>query len=562
MNRQPASISTTSNTAQSPSRTCRTGNTVLVIEHNMDVVKTADWIIESGPKGAAGGAKSSRPELRKKLPKNDTPTGIALKEALDHILRSNLVQARKEAQRTDSEPPKGDHLDHRRGAEQNNLKHVDVTIPREKLITVCTGPSGSGKTSLAFETIYAEGQRRYIESLSPYARQFVKQMPKPKVAHVEGLSPAIAIEQKAHAGNPRSTVGTMTEIYDYLRILYARVGIPHCPETGEVIKAISKGSVAERILTLPLGDKLQILAPITMSKQDSITDTIAKLQRLGFLRVRLNGTYYDIDSEEIAKNFDKKRKNELCLVVDRLKIAPDIRNRLLEAIENASHIGNDKLIAVHEDSDIFFNLSFSVASTGKSYPEITPKTFAFNNAEGMCIDCQGLGYQYGANLTHKQDIMLRPAAGLIQWLWGDKFSNTASKWFDIFLDSEGIDAYIPLRELPSKKLQMIMAGSPPDKWYKTHHGLSFRWCGINNVLARIGSAGKSEIKESVIPLLDEVECYSCKGSRLNPLARKVTINDTSIDGLCQMPIDGLANSSTRWNCAAATKKSSKRSINN
>lgn len=512
------------------------GNSVVVIEHNMDVVKTADWIIDIGPEGGWQGGKIIATATPEKVSKNDTPTGHAISAALHHSFEAHLKEARKRRAERIKNPQKSVENITVQGAEQNNLKHVDVTVPRNA-ITVFTGPSGSGKTSLAYETIYAEGQRRYTESLSPYARQFIKQMPKPKVGHVEGLSPAVAIEQKSHAGNPRSTVGTMTEIYDYLRVLYAHIGIPHCPETGEVIKAVSKGSVSDRLLALPLGDKLQILAPVALAKQESIKDVIARLQRLGFLRIRLNGTYYDIDSDEIEKNFDKKRKNELCLVVDRLKIAPDIRNRLLEAIENATHIGNNKLIAVHEDSDIFFNLSFSVASTGKSYPEITPKTFAFNNAEGMCLDCLGLGYQYGANLTHKPEIMTQPAAGLIEWLWGDKFSSTASKWFDIFLDSEGIDAYIPLRELPAKKLQMIMAGSPPDKWYKTHHGLTFQWKGINNVLARVGSAGKTEVKASIIPFLDEVQCYSCKGSRLNPLARCVTIKDTSISTLCDMPID-------------------------
>ena len=306
------------------------------------------------------------------------------------------------------------------GAEQNNLKHVSVNIPREKM-TICTGPSGSGKSSLAFETIYAEGQRRYIESLSPYARQFVKQMPKPKVGHVSGFSPAIAIEQKAHAGNPRSTVGTMTEIYDYLRILYARLGIPHCPETGEVIQAISKEHVVDRILSYPAGEKLHILAPLEMSKNERFEEIINRLRRQGFTRIRLNGAYYEIEQEAFATiPFDRKRKNELFLVIDRLKADPSSKARLFEAVENAASIGGGKLTVVREEREVPFNLAFAVESTGKSYPEITPHTFAFNTPEGMCPDCLGLGIQYGANFMHNPDFVQQSVMGLLHVLWQDQ----------------------------------------------------------------------------------------------------------------------------------------------
>ncbi len=512
------------------------GNTVITIEHNMDVVKTADWIIDLGPEGGWQGGMIIASAPPEKVAKNDTPTGHALAETLHRSLKLHLEEAKRKRAEREKHPLKPVDSIVVEGAEQNNLKYVDAKIPRNA-ITVFTGPSGSGKTSLAYETIYAEGQRRYTESLSPYARQFIKQCPKPKIGHIEGLSPAIAIEQKTHAGNPRSTVGTMTEIYDYLRILYAQIGIAHCPETGDIIKAVSKGSVADRLLALPQGDKLQILAPIVQTKQEGINELIVRLQRLGFLRLRLNGTFFDIDSEEIAKNYDKKRKNELHLVIDRLKVGSDIRNRLLEAIENAAKIGNDTLLVIHENEEIYFNLAFSVASTGKSYPEITPKTFAFNHADGMCIDCLGLGYQYGANLTRNPAIMMQPAAGLIRWLWGEKHTATAAQLFERFLDKEGIDPYVPLNKLPPRHLQMIMSGSPADKWYKSQEGFAFRWVGINHVLARIGKTGKNEIREPVIPLLDELECYSCKGARLNPLARNVTIQDKSISDLCLMPID-------------------------
>lgn len=515
------------------------GNTVLVIEHNMDVVKTADWIIDIGPEGGVGGGEIVATGTPEQISRMETPTGHAIRDALNHDPAKRTAKALKDLKSRNARKKEIAHSFIQEitveGAEQNNLKHLDVKIPREKL-TIFTGPSGSGKTSLAFDTIYAEGQRRYIESLSPYARQFVKQMPKPKVGRVEGLSPAIAIEQKAHAGNPRSTVGTMTEAYDYLRVLYARIGIPHSPETGEVIKAISKDLVVERVLSYPEGEKIQILAPIEVRKNETFDDVINRLQRLGFLRIRLNNEYYDIDTPEIASKFDRKRKNELYLVVDRLKVGPGMQHRLLEAVENAARIGENKLVVAFDTTDVLFNLSFAVESTGKSYREITPHTFAFNTAEGMCLECQGLGYQYGANLMVNTEIMEASAASLMRFFWREKYSATAYHLFEAFLDAEGIDAFTPLRDLPNKQIDLIMKGSPPDKLYTAKQGFQFRWAGIDNVLAKAGKSARSEIKESIIPLLNELECRSCQGSRINPLARHVTINDTSIDTLCNFPI--------------------------
>lgn len=516
------------------------GNTVLVIEHNMDIVKTADWIIDIGPEGGAGGGEvvaAATPEIIAKL---DTPTGNAVKDALHHDIPAKIALALETCAINRKHKKERKEKEIREitvvNAEQNNLKNLDISIPRNK-ITICTGPSGSGKSSLAFDTIYAEGQRRYIESLSPYARQFVKQMPKPKVGHVEGLSPAIAIEQKIHAGNPRSTVGTMTEIYDYLRILFARVGIPHCPETGEEIKAISRDHVVDRIMSYPEGEKIQVLAPIELRKNEKFEEVIARLNRQGFLRIRLNGTFYDLNQDVATMEFDRKRKNELFLVIDRLKINPTIRHRLAEAVENATEIGSGKLTIVREDGDVPFNLAFAVESTGKSYPEITPHTFAFNTAQGMCMECQGLGYQYGANLIQKKEIMEQSIAGLIRFLWMGKYNSAAMGLLETFLIAERIDLLTPLHLLPLEKLQLLMNGSPQDKWYEAPQGFRFRWAGINHVLAKAGKSSKGELREAVIPLLEELECMACEGSRLNPLARHVTINNMSIYDVCLLPID-------------------------
>lgn len=517
------------------------GNTVLVIEHNMDVVKTADWIIDIGPEGGEGGGRVVANGTPETLAKQKTPTGEAVKTALEHQAEKKVQEVLAAGSKKKPKTPAPSALAIQSivvtNAEQNNLKHLDLSIPREKL-TVCTGPSGSGKSSLAFDTIYAEGQRRYIESLSPYARQFVKQMPKPKVAHVEGLSPAIAIEQKAHAGNPRSTVGTMTEIYDYLRVLFARLGIPHCPETGEVIKAISKDHVADRILNYPPDEKFQLLAPIEIRKNEKFSEIITRLSRQGFVRIRLNDEFYDLDMDPEAIPFDRKRKNELFLVIDRLKVSPTIKQRLLEGIENASEKGGGKLVVMREAGDELFNLSFAVEKTGKSYPEITPHTFAFNTAEGMCLDCQGLGFQYGANLAQKREIMDRSIEGLMYWIWGEHSTHLAFQLLDAFLTEEGIDPHCPLNALPQEQIQLVMQGSPPEKTYQLpgKKGYAFRWVGIDHVLSKVGKHGKGELKSSILPLLDEYTCPSCQGARINPLARHVTIHQMNIHQVCQLPI--------------------------
>lgn len=516
------------------------GNTVLVIEHNMDVVKTADWIIDLGPEGGEGGGQIVASGTPEAIAKNDTPSGHAIREVLYHDIAGKIAQAKANKKRLQKERKARETQRIQEitviDAEQNNLKSISLQIPREKM-TICTGPSGSGKSSLAFETIYAEGQRRYIESLSPYARQFVQQMPKPKLGHIEGLSPAIAIEQKATAGNPRSTVGTMTEIYDYLRVLFARIGIPHSPETGKVIKAISREHVAERVLSFPEGEKIQILAPIEIRKQDKFEEVTARLKRQGFIRIRLNGEFYDLDADEGKIPFDKKRKNELLLVIDRLKINPSIAHRLFEALENAAEFGQNKLVVMREQEDVFFNLSFADETTGKSYPEITPHTFAFNTAEGMCPDCLGLGYQYGANFATKPEIMSLSAQSLMSLLWGTLATREAHKLLNQVLDEENIEAHVPLEMLPKKQIQILLNGSPPDTWYQTAKGLKFRWPGLHQVLAKIGKHARSAIKEEVLPWLNEQQCPACDGYRLNPLARHVTIHDVSIGQLCRFPIE-------------------------
>lgn len=504
------------------------GNTVLVIEHNMDLVKTADWMIDLGPEGGKFGGKVIGTGTPEKIAKLKTPTGDALKS----FLSKRRMEHGPAPFEILKKPMQNIIVE---GAEQNNLKRIDAHIPRGK-ITLCTGPSGSGKSSFAFETVYAEGQRRYIESMSAYSRQFVKQMPKPKVEHIDGLSPAIAIEQKSHAGNPRSTIGTMTESYDFLRVLFAHLGTAYCPETGEEIRTISKDYVLEHLLDLPSRAKLQILSPLMIKRSEKFEDLKEKLQTQGFLRIRLNNVYYELD-QEIP--FDKQRKNEMFLVVDRLTAPIENKKRLFDAIDQAATLSGGTLVAALEDRDLFFNLAFAVASTGKSYPPITPHTFSFNTEQGMCLDCQGLGFQYGADLTRHPQIMKMSPLGLLRLLWKENLTKETLSVFLEFLKKTKIEPRAALLELNAEQLQLLFAGAKESQAIKTKD-LSFKWSGFNQVLAMLAKSSDPEIRLPLLPLLDQHECLSCQGTRLNPLARNVKINQLSISDLCRLCIDEAA----------------------
>jgi len=493
------------------------GNTVLVIEHNIDLIKTTDWIIDLGPEGGKGGGQILAAATPEQMAKKETSTGHALRPRKAPKSRPHRASQKPLSAITAI------------GCRQNNLKGGDLKIPRGK-ISVCTGPSGSGKSSFAFETIYAEGQRRYIESLSAYARQFVKQMPKPKVEEIEGLSPAIAIEQKRHAGNPRSTIGTMTEVYDFLRLLYAHRGVAYCPETGEKIESISKESVVKHLMKLPEKTRLHILSPIKIVRGQSIEEIQDALTQQGFLRVRLNGEYYELD-EEVP--YQASRKNALFLVVDRIAIRPGIEKRLFEAIEQATALTKEPFTVALDDEDLLFNLAFAVPSTGKTYPPLTPHTFSFNSEEGMCPDCLGLGFQWGANILSHQKIMALSPYELISKLWKEEATSVAEEVFLTFLEEEGIDPDIPLYQLPIKQLQLILNGSP--RYFKCEK-MELRFIGINHAFAKIGKTGHRQQRETIQPLLEVSPCMSCGGERLNPLARGVKLEGKTLGHLCNLPL--------------------------
>lgn len=498
------------------------GHTVVVIEHNMDLIKTADWIIELGPKGGEAGGNLIASGTPEKIAKMDTPTAFFVKQALQSLPCLTLPVV--------IEPDIQNDAIIVAKASQNNLKEIDVSIPRNK-ITLCTGPSGSGKSSLAFETLYAEGQRRYIESLSPYARQFVKQMAKPKVESIENLSAAIAIEQKNHAGNPRSTIGTMTEIYDFLRILYAHLGTAHCPETKEEIQTISKQYVGKTLMSLPLNSKLQILSPIILKRNESFTDLIKRLQRLGYLRIRLDNVYFTLDD---PIPFDSNRKHQIFLVIDRLQVEPQMEQRLFDAIEKASDLSCGSLVAALEEKDIFFNLSFAVPSTGKSYPPITPHTFSFNTEQGMCLECHGLGFQYGADLGRFPELLKLSSYELLGLFWKEATSKYAFKLFLKMSKKAKIDPNLPIQSLLPEQIHLLLHGA---KEAISQDGLELRWLGFNTILANLAKMGNPHTKQILSILLNQSTCSACQGTRLNPLARLVTIHQVSIADLCRFSID-------------------------
>ncbi len=496
-------------------------NTVLVIEHNMDLVKTADWVIDLGPEGGEYGGEIIAADRPEKIAQMSTPTGKALYHALNPMPITKAPPKEKIIQKFDEsiEVEK---------AEQNNLKGFDVSIPHNK-ITICTGPSGSGKSSLAFETVYAEGQRRYIESMSAYARQYVKQMSKPKVEAINGLLAAIAIEQKSHAGNPRSTIGTMTEAYDYLRVLYAHLGIAYCPETGEKIESISKQYVLDLLMKLPEKTKVQILAPLEI--KEDFQSTKERLLSEGFLRVRVNGEIYELDADI---PFEKRRKNEVLLVIDRLTIAEKDKKRIYDAIDTAAKLSSNTLVVHHDDQDTFYNLAFAVPSTGKSYPPITPHTFSFNTKHGMCMDCLGLGFQFGANLQKHRVIMRMSPFALMKKLWKDYASHDALDLFEMVLDELKVDPDTPLEKLSPNELQIILGGS---NVFLKKRGFSIRYNGLGPVFAKLAKSATSTLKEELSSWVDQITCPSCEGSRLSPLARNVRLKDYSISDFCALPLD-------------------------
>ena len=427
-----------------------------------------------------------------------------------------------------------------KGASQHNLKNINIDIPRDKLVII-TGVSGSGKSSLAFDTIYAEGQRRYVESLSAYARQFIGQMDKPDVESIEGLSPAIAIEQRTASQNPRSTVGTATEIYDYLRLLYARIGIPHCYQCGKEIRSQTIDMMLDSILAFPEKTKISILAPIARGKKGEFQKELKKLQKDGFVRVRINGELRELD-DDIA--LDKNKRHNIDVVVDRLFVKEGIRRRLRDSLEIATHL-SDGLVRVDiaGGDEILFSEKYACPECGISMPELAPRNFSFNSPYGACADCDGLGTRmyFDENLV-VPDRELSVREGAIA-PWSGRSSVYHYQMLDALSQHYGFNVNSPFNQLPKEIQTVLLYGSGKEmiRFYLDRGGRRFFYSRpfegiIKQLDRRYQETNSNAVRMDLSRYINLQECPTCHGSRLKKESMAVTVEGKNIYDLCRLCI--------------------------
>ena len=434
-----------------------------------------------------------------------------------------------------------------RGANENNLKNIDVDIPRNELV-VLTGLSGSGKSSLAFDTIYAEGQRRYMESLSSYARQFLGQMEKPDVESIEGLSPAISIDQKSTNHNPRSTVGTVTEIYDYFRLLYARVGIPHCPKCGREIAKQSVDQMVDQIMALPERTKIQLLAPVVRGRKGTHAKLFERAKKSGYVRVRVDGNMYEL-SEEIA--LDKNVKHNIEIIVDRLVVKPGIEKRLTDSVENVLQLSEGLLLVdVIDGEPMNFSQSFSCPVCEISIDEIEPRSFSFNNPFGACPECFGLGYK----MEFSEELMIpdpslsinQGAIAVLGWQSCTDKSSFTRAILDALCKEYHFDLDTPFEDYPKEIHDILIYGTDGKEvkvYYKGQRGegiypVAFEGL-IKNVERRYRETGSQTMKAEYETFMNITPCSACKGQRLKPGALAVTVGDKNISEVTTLSIERL-----------------------
>ena len=437
-----------------------------------------------------------------------------------------------------------DHI-YVKGARENNLKNVDVNIPRDKLV-VLTGLSGSGKSSLAFDTIYAEGQRRYVESLSSYARMFLGQMEKPDVDYIDGLSPAISIDQKTTSKNPRSTVGTVTEIYDYLRLLWARVGTPHCPKCGKEIRQQTIDQIIDQVLALPEGTRIQVMAPVIRGKKGTHQKIFEDARKSGYVRCRADGSLYDL-TEDIP--LDKNKKHNIEIVVDRLVIRDDVARRLTDSVEVASNLSGGLVVIniVGEDRDILFSQNYACEDCGISIEELSPRMFSFNNPFGACPTCTGLGAQLKVDpdivIPNKDLSILEGAITASGWnnIKGDGISRM---YFDALAKQYKFKLTTPVKELPPEVLDVILYGTRGEKLkltYQRENGkgtLMQAFEGIcNNLERRYRETQSDASRRELEDCMSERPCPDCGGKRLRKEALAVTVGGINIDEFCRKSVN-------------------------
>ncbi|MFZ3092137.1 MAG: excinuclease ABC subunit UvrA [Nitrospirota bacterium] len=420
-----------------------------------------------------------------------------------------------------------------RGAREHNLKNINVEIPRDRLVII-TGLSGSGKSSLAFDTIYAEGQRRYVESLSAYARQFLEQMDKPDVDSIEGLSPAISIEQKTTSKNPRSTVGTVTEIYDYLRVLFARAGRPYCYKCGKEITAQTVQQMVDSMMALAEGTKLQMLAPIIRGRKGEYKKELAQIRKDGFVRVRIDGKIYDLSEAENVK-LDKNKKHTIEVIVDRIIIKAGIETRLADSIETALKMADGIVIASTDKGDTLYSEKLACIDCGVSYPEVAPRTFSFNSPYGACTECSGIGSLIEVDedlVAPNKNLSLRE--GAIK-PWERRSSVYYYQMLESLAKHYGFDLRAPFKDLSSQHQKVILYGSGDEEikfsydndgkreyYYKSFEGV------VENLKRRYKETDSNYIREEIAEYMGMHPCPSCKGARLKPETLAIKINEKSI----------------------------------
>ncbi|HXW51028.1 MAG TPA: excinuclease ABC subunit UvrA [Candidatus Acidoferrales bacterium] len=436
-----------------------------------------------------------------------------------------------------------------KGAREHNLKNIDLTLPRNQLIVI-TGLSGSGKSSLAFDTIYAEGQRRYVESLSSYARQFLGQMEKPDVDYIEGLSPAISIDQKSTSRNPRSTVGTVTEIYDYLRLLYARIGQPHCPNCGRPISPQTAEQIVDQILALPAGTRLQLLAPMVRGRKGEYQKLFEQAVKDGYARVRVDGTVRDL-REKIK--IDKKRKHTVEIVIDRLVVKPDVRKRLTDSVETTLKLTQGLLVLLvqkpgQKEEEQTFSEKFACIECGLSFEELSPRMFSFNSPYGACPECTGLGARIEIDprlVIPDRNKSFREGA-IVPWT--KNLSAGMNPFYvqqvETLLKDEGYSLDTPVRKLPKELLDVILFGADEKREFRfrtksgKHWDYESQYKGIiPNLQRRYEETSSDYVKEEIEKLMTQVRCPACKGARLKPESLAVTIGGMNIAKLTSLAVD-------------------------
>lgn len=430
-----------------------------------------------------------------------------------------------------------------KGAREHNLKNINVEIPRDELVVV-TGLSGSGKSSLAFDTLYAEGQRRYVESLSSYARMFLGQMDKPDVDSIDGLSPSISIDQKTTSKNPRSTVGTVTEIYDYLRLMYARIGIPHCPICGREIKQQTVDQIVDKVLEMPEGTKIQVMAPVIRAKKGEHKKEFESASKSGFVRVRADGIIYDL-SEEIK--LEKNKKHNIEIVIDRLVIKPEIRSRLADSVETASKLaGGLVIVAVNGGEDILFSQNYACPEHGISIDELSPRMFSFNNPYGACKKCTGLGVfmQIDLNRIIPDATKSVRQGGIKGSGWAMEGSTIAAMYFEALAEKYQFSLDTPIKDLPEEIVDILLYGTKGEKitvHRKNEYGSGIyqtEFEGIvNNLERRFRETQSNWIKAEIESYMSAVPCDECKGRRLSPESLAVTVGNMNISEFCDMSVE-------------------------